>query len=126
MEPPGVLVVGETPSLGRSIADLLESGGVRVRYVDDVRTPGPLAALAQRYPIVVAACNEHLCATARRWVRGEIPNVALVVVGARDPALARTEKLHLVPLPLLPARFLGLIHGLLEAGPPASVSAPRN
>ncbi len=34
MESPGVLVVGETPSLGRSIADLLESGDV----------PGPVRA----------------------------------------------------------------------------------
>lgn len=108
-------MVGETPSLGRSIADLLESGGVPAHYVDDVTSAQPLSSLANRFPVVIAACNEHYCATARQWVRGELPNVALVVVGSRDPLLARAGKVHLVPLPLLPSRFLGMIHGLLDA-----------
>jgi hypothetical protein len=115
METPGVLVVGETPSLGRSIADLLESGGVPAQYVDDVRTQQPLSSLSNRYPVVVAACNEHHCATARQWVRGELPNVALVIVGSRDPLVPRAANVHVVTLPLLPSRFLGMIHGLLDA-----------
>ncbi|MGP8077181.1 MAG: hypothetical protein ACLQD8_08835 [Thermoplasmata archaeon] len=115
MADPEVLVVGETPSLGHSIVDLLESGGVRAQYVDDVRSQEPLSSLAKRYPVVVAACNEHHCATARQWVGGAIPDVALVVVGGRDPLLGRNANLHLVPLPLRPSRFLGMIHGLLDS-----------
>lgn len=125
MEPPGVLVIGETPSLGRSIVDLLESGGMRARYVADLQGQEPLSTLWNRYPVVVAACNEHYCATARRWAGGELPNVALVVVGARDPLLARAGKLHLVPLPLLPAGFLGLIHELLDPAVPTSPATAR-
>jgi hypothetical protein len=125
MESHGVLVVGETPSLGRSIVDLLESGGVHAHYVDDVHSQEPLTSLAHRYPVVVAACNEHYCATARQWVDGALPNVALVVVGGRDPLLDRASNLHLVSLPLLPSRFLGMIHGLLDdavRGSPFSAS----
>jgi len=109
-----VLVVGETPSLGRSITDLLESGDVRAQYVLDLASEQPLSTLASRFRIVVAACNGLYCTTARRWVRGELPNVELVVVGSRDPVVVGGANLHLVPLPLLPAQFLGLIRGLLE------------
>ncbi|MGP8073101.1 MAG: hypothetical protein ACLPZM_08265 [Thermoplasmata archaeon] len=121
MESPEVLVVGETPSLGRSITDLLVSGDVRARYVHDLGSEGPLGTLARRFPVVVAACNSPFCATARQWVRGEIPDVALVVVGSRDPVLAQaTKKVHLVSLPLLPARFLELIRDLMAAVPSGS------
>lgn len=125
MEPPAVLVVGETPSLGRSITDLLETGGFRAEYVPDLHGQGPLDTIASRYAVVVAACNAPYCTTAREWLRGTIPNIALVVVGARDPALAATGNLHLVPLPLLPARFLGLIRGLLEATSRSYASSAR-
>ncbi|MGA8275474.1 MAG: hypothetical protein WB789_01275 [Thermoplasmata archaeon] len=114
MESPGVLVVGETPSLGRSITDLLESGDVRAQYVLDLANEPPLSNLASRFRVVVAACNGLYCATARRWARGELPNVELVVVGSRDPSIVGGTNLHLVPLPLLPAKFLGLIRELLE------------
>ncbi len=114
MASPGVLVVGETPSLGRSIADLLESGDVPARYVHDLTAEPPLSDLARRFPVVVAACNGLYCTTARRWARGELPDVELVVVGSRDPSVVGGANLHLVPLPLLPAKFLGLIRGLLE------------
>ena len=49
MEANGVLVVGETPSLGRSIADLLESEDVPTRYVHDLAAEEPLAELGSRY-----------------------------------------------------------------------------
>jgi len=116
MGSPEVLVVGETPSLGRSITDMLVSGDVRARYVGDVRSEAPLATLARRFPVVVAASNSLYCATARKWVRGEIPYVALVVVGSRDPVLTQVAKaVHLVSLPLRPSRFLEMIRELLAA-----------
>jgi len=115
MSAPGVLVVGETPSLGRSIADLLEASGVPARYVDNVASAEPLASLASRYPVVISACNERVCATARRWVLGALPDVELVVVGSRDPQIPRARQVHLVPLPLLPVRLLGMVHALLDA-----------
>jgi|SRR5580692_7830581 hypothetical protein len=115
-----VLVVGETPSLGRSIVDLLESSGVPTRFVTQIDALTPLSELSAEYPVVVAACNESFCSTARRWLWGEVPNVAMVVVGARDPALVEAYGLRLVPLPLVPVALLGLIRGLLVAGDPAS------
>jgi hypothetical protein len=113
MESPEVLVVGETPSLGRSITDLLEAGHVRAQYVLDVASAVPLSTLADRFPVVIAACNRLYCTTARRWARGELPNVELVVVGSRDPAVIGGRNLHLVSLPLLPSKFLGLVRELL-------------
>lgn len=121
MAPEGVLVIGETPSLGRSIVDLLEAYDVPTRYVTNVESEAPLSSLGQRYPVVIAACNESFCATARRWVRGELPKVSLVVVGSRDPILSTTPGVHHLSLPLLPGRLLSMIRGLL-----ASVSgSPR-
>ncbi|MCI4372279.1 MAG: hypothetical protein L3K02_01340 [Thermoplasmata archaeon] len=114
MESPGVLVVGETPSLGRSITDLLESGDVPVQYVIELAHEMPFSDLASRFPVVVAACNGLYCTTARRWTRGELPNVELVVVGSRDPVVLSDGAVHRVPLPLLPAQFLRLIRELLD------------
>ncbi|MFY9717038.1 MAG: hypothetical protein WAK40_03790 [Thermoplasmata archaeon] len=125
MEPPRVLVVGETPSLGRSIVDLLESSGVRAHYVDDIHAEEPLGTLGRRYRVVVAASNTHYCVSARQWASGELPDIALVVVGSRDPFLARV-KLQLVPLPLLPSRFLGVIRSLLDQVTPSGPVAPRS
>lgn len=121
MEHPEVLVVGETPSLGRSITDLLVSGDVPARYALDLNTEGAPTQLAERFPVVVAASNGPFCATARRWAKGEFPNVSLVVVGSRDPVLAQgLKKVYLVSLPLLPARFLELIRELLASAPTVS------
>jgi len=108
-----VLVVGETPSLGQSIVDLLESEKLRTEYVYDVESKGPISSLGERFSVIVVACNEHFCVTARRWMHGELPNVSLVVVGARDPILATTKGVHQVPLPLQPCRFLEIVRGLL-------------
>lgn len=117
-------MVGETPSLGRSIADLLESENVPTRYVHDVEAEGPLASLAGRYSVVVAACSGYFCATARRWIRGEIPGVKLVVVGSRDPLLGTTPGLRQVELPLQASRFMGTVRELL--GPVrTNPTAPR-
>ncbi len=115
MENRTVLVVGETPSLGRSIVDLLESGSVRSCFVFDVSTESPLSSLFRRFPVVIAACNEHFCATARRWARGELPYVEMVVVGARDPGLSHISGVRVVSLPLLPGPFLVLVNHLLSA-----------
>jgi hypothetical protein len=109
----GVLVVGETPSLGRSIVDLLESEKLRTEYVCDVESEGPISSLGERFPVVIVACNEHFCVTARRWLHGELPNVSLVVVGSRDPILARTKGVHQIPLPLQPCLFLETVRDLI-------------
>lgn len=110
----GVLVVGETPSLGRSIVDLLEAEQLRAEYVLDVEGGGPVASLADRYSLIVVACNEHRCLTARRWKLGELPrDLPLLVVGSRDPMLATTRGVHQVPLPLEPERFLSTVRCLL-------------
>ena len=120
-----MLVVGETPSLGRSIADLLDSAAVPGRFVFDISAEHPLPTLSHRYPVVVAACNEHFCGTARRWARGEFPDVALVVVGDRDTGLAAIPGVHVVPLPLVPAPFLSLVRQLLAAAPLARQPSPH-
>jgi hypothetical protein len=106
-------VVGETPSLGHAISDLLESSGVTTRLEYDVGAMGPLPMLHRRFPVVIAACNEPFCATVRRWHRGEFPHVTLVVVGARDPFVAGSLGIHVVPLPLVPGPFLSLVKRLL-------------
>jgi hypothetical protein len=126
MENQTVLVVGETPSLGQSIVDLLESGNVPTRFVHDVTTQAPLSSLFERFPLVIAASNRYVCATARRWSRGEFPDVVMVVVGARDPALTDMRGVRVVPLPLLPGPLLALVRSLTfppkVGGPP---SRPR-
>jgi hypothetical protein len=126
MEAGKVLVVGETPSLGRSIVDLLESGRVPSRYIRSVDPEQPLSDLSGRVPLVIAACNEHVCATARRWAR-ESPRVTLVVVGSRDRGLPVLPGVRVVPLPLRPARFLSLIRSLLgntDLSPEAPGTSP--
>ena len=62
-------------------------------------------SLSSRFPIVIAACNGYICTTARRWARGELPNVAMIVVGARDPELAFIPGIFAVSLPLRPNPF---------------------
>ncbi|HTW56035.1 MAG TPA: hypothetical protein VMG36_06305 [Thermoplasmata archaeon] len=113
MAPPTVLVVGETPSLGRSIADLLESNGIATRFVLDIGGETPLGSLGKRFPVVIAACNRPFCGTARRWIRGEFPHTQLVVVGSRDPTLGQMAGVTVVPLPLLPRPFVSLASDLL-------------
>jgi hypothetical protein len=108
-----VLVVGETLSLGRSIAQVLASSDIpchlvpRIASVEIEHPPVPLA------PVIVVACNEPYCETARRWASGSLPGFALVVVGARDPRLGAMSGVHQVPLPLQPSALVELTRGLL-------------
>jgi hypothetical protein len=122
MEPPEVVVVGETPSLGRSVTDLLDSAGVRTRFVEDLRREPPERDEVGRLPIVIVASSGYSCATARQRSRGEVPNVTLVVVGSLDPALAGAANLCQVSLPLEPGRFLEMIRALL--GAPGPIGGP--
>ena len=124
MEGRTVLVVGETPSLGRSIVDLLDSGDVPNRLVRNVEAELPLASLSGRFQLVIAACNQRWCATARRWARGECPDLTLVVVGSRDPDLPALPGVRVVPLPLRPARFLSLVRSLIDSSD-LSTETPR-
>jgi hypothetical protein len=113
-----VVVVAETPSLGRSIVDLLLAEGITCRLVSDLSdreleswAPGP-------EPLVVVACNEAYCRTARRWARGELKVSGLVVVGARDPELRTMPQVRIVPLPLQREPLVVLIRGLVTISPP--------
>lgn len=113
MAGPRVLVIGETPSLGRSIFDLLESEGVPCSFDDGLDTEGPLSTLHRKYPVVISACNEHYCTTAGRWAHGELPQVELVVIGDRDPRLTQIPGIRVVSLPLAPDSLVTLVNRLL-------------
>jgi hypothetical protein len=119
MERFGVLVVGETPSLGRSITELLESENIPTRFVYDIGTEVPWPALAAQFPVVIVACNGPFCRTARRYARGELPHVSMVVVGSRDPAVHGIPGVRVIPLPLAPGPLLAAIRELF-----AGSSAP--
>jgi hypothetical protein len=114
MRPAELLVVGETPSLGRSVADLLESEGFTVRLVPDLGIEAPLYRLAERDPVVIVVSNGYFCAAARRYANGEIPGVSLVVVGSRDPVVTAHRAIHPIGLPIQVESFLGLIRSLLD------------
>jgi hypothetical protein len=111
MPPPRVLVIGETPSLGRAIVDLLESDGVRCRYALDL-DPSQREDLRD-IDVIIAAANTPYCATLRRQEQGLLNGHPLIVVGSRDPRVARNPKVHRIELPLEPAPFLRLVHSLV-------------
>jgi hypothetical protein len=109
MTPRPLVIVGETPSLGRSIGDLLVSEGIPCRLVSDL-TPRELESWPSGPPpVILVACNEVYCRTARRWARGEFPGAALVVVGARDPELRFVRGARVLPLPLQRERLFGVL-----------------
>lgn len=122
MDAPAVLVVGETPSLGRSVVDLLETANVPSHFIYDLGAEPSPSKISERYPVVIAVCNEHYCATGRRWIRGELPGVALVVVGSRDQSIQTVPGIRIVPLPLEPGPFVALISGLLASAQAAGPS----
>jgi hypothetical protein len=112
METLGVLVVGEPPSLGRSIADLLQSRIIRTEHAPESRQVDSPSYTVARFAVVVDACNQSYCTTALRWLVGELPTSALVVVGSRDPTVDRIPRIHCVTLPLRTAVLWELIRGL--------------
>jgi len=121
MPRPDVVVVGETPSLGRALVDLLQSDGVKVRYL-----PGSDAirlAHGPRHPaVIIVASNAPYSATARRWLEGKLVANSLITVGSRDPVIAPLPNVHRVALPLEPGGFLRLVHSLLPDAPASTVS----
>ncbi len=117
MAEPSIVVVGETPSLGRALVDLLEADGLSVQYrphLESAGVPGSGPA-----PVIVVASNTPYCATARRWLDGELGSSRLVVVGSRDPRVAPGSGIHRVSLPLRAAPFLQTVRGLLSGKGPA-------
>ena len=124
MSPPAVLVVGEIPSLGESIADLLEAERVPHRTVPRIDTASPLSTLRERFSVVVVAGGGYFCEAGRRWLRGEFPDVRLLVVGSRDPYLVPTHGLYRVHLPLEPKALVDLIRRLSEEAATAGPRAP--
>ena len=118
-----VLVVGETPSLGRALRDLLDSGRIPTRYTEDPAEAVLRSPVAGTLGLVVVACTGLDCETARRWRGLGFPPSALLVVGSRDPERLAAGGVRGVSLPIDPAGFLAMIERL-RAGPPAR-SAPR-
>jgi hypothetical protein len=116
-----VVVVGETPSLGRAIGDLLLTEGIPCRLVSDLSARELDPRVDAGATVVLVACNEAYCRTARRWVRGELPGTTLVVVGARDPALRGLPGVRVVPLPFQREPLVALLRDLLSVVP----SSPR-
>jgi len=116
MSPRTVVVVGETPSLGRSIGDLLLTEGIPCRMVSDVTARELDSWGAERAPVIIVACNEVYCRTARRWARGEFPGTSLVVVGARDPSLQGMGGARIVSLPLQREPLVALVRELTSDG----------
>jgi hypothetical protein len=110
--PREVLVIGETPSLGRSVRDLLESANVRCRLVSDLSARELEAWVPGHEPVILVACNEAYCRTARRWARGELRGSELVVVGARDPEIRGVPGARVVSLPLEREPLLTLLRDL--------------
>ncbi len=110
-----IVVVGETPSLAGSLTDLLESDGFAVTTVHDPirELTHSLRDPAAKVGLVVSASNCYRCETARRWMRGEVAGVDLIVVGCRDPELRPGPRVHVVGLPLAPEEFLLLVRRLL-------------
>ena len=115
-----VVVIGETASLAAALVELLETEGVGVVAVRDLQEAETLAGKGPvpPRPLLISASNGHYCPTARRWPEGSLRDSELVVVGTRDPGLRSSGRLHVVPLPLVPADFLNLVR---ELRPPSRV-----
>jgi hypothetical protein len=115
-----VLLVEETPSLGSSLVALLEAEGLTVRRFSDLAAAEQFHAdRRSAHRLVLVASNAHYCPSASRWALGPLGDAHLVVVGTRDPALRSAGRLHVVHLPLEPARLLELVRGLLGNDLPA-------
>jgi len=124
MDSRSVVVVAETPSLARSIAELVRSDLIPVEIVSPEVDPATLREWATTRPLIVVACNGFYCRTGRRWVRGEIPGAHLIIVGARDPMVADIPGLHCLELPLSPPRLLTLVQHLRTLPPNPSPTGP--
>ena len=111
MEETSVLVVGETPSLGRALVDLLEADGVSVRYLPNLGDSEKSRVEAPS--VIVVASNSPYCSTARRWLGGEFSASRLVVVGSRDPMVSPVSGIYRISLPLQAAPFLQTVRLLL-------------
>ena len=121
MRPKGLLVVGECPSLGRCVADLLGAYELETRFVVDIAATGPVTTLAERFGRVIVASTGYWCTTLRRWLAGEMPGVRLIVVGSRDPLLHTAEGVVSFDLPIDAARLITEVRG-----PPTTEETERN
>lgn len=115
MSGPPVLVVGETPSLGRAIQDLLEAYAISARLVSDL-DPADRAALRD-IRVIVAAANSPQSRTLQARLHGHLRGPELVVVGSRDAPGVTAPGIHPVGLPLVPAPFVQLVRALLAGEP---------
>jgi hypothetical protein len=118
MEVESVLVVGESASLGRSIADLLTTSGLKAQFVRSLEDLTSLETAASDSRVVVAASPGFYCSTLRVWMRGGLPGSKLIVVASRDPLLDRAGGVLKIDLPLDAAQLVEAVCGYLSASSP--------
>lgn len=116
-----VLVVAETPSLARSLSYLLEAAGIATDTVNSLEGTEGKSGLPGTgpYALVIAASSGPFCTTARRWESSRHAGTPLIVVGSRDPSLARSPQIQQVGLPLRPADLLDLVRARLPPTEPS-------
>jgi hypothetical protein len=109
---PKILVVGETPSLGRAVADLLEADGIATWYVTEL---GDIRSEQLReISLVIAAANTADCATRRAQQLGQFGDRKIIIVGSHDPHSVRGPQVYAVGLPLKTDHLLRLVHVLMN------------
>lgn len=110
-----VLIVGESPSLGQSLADLMESAGLRSELVPAIDVLENGRSIGRTVPVVLVAGHGFHSETLRRWKGGDLNGSRIVVVGSRDPALAEARGVTRVDLPLDPGSLIDLVRGCVRA-----------
>ncbi len=124
MNEPRVLVVAESLSLGRALVDLLDVAGLPARICQDPMLEGPLASFSLRFPVVVVGSPGFYCETARRWLRGRLPPIPLIVVGSNDPQLPEDHRMYRFPLPLATEEFLRVVRAHWPGGGESAGAPP--
>jgi hypothetical protein len=125
MTHPSVLLIGENPQLGASLAELLEAEAVPSSTVKDLREAleklGPIPPASA--PLLLLASNRVRSPTLHAWLEGGLERWQLVVVGCRDARVRSGAQLHVVSLPLDVTAFLRLIRELVHRSPDGGSAA---
>ena len=112
-----VVVVGETPSLGAAVNELLLSDRYDSRLVSSLESAERL--LRGHRPsdptVIVTAANGAFCATFLLWPKSSLRDLELVVVGDRYRTVVPSPHVHVLRLPIDPEELLGLVRRLLES-----------
>ena len=109
-----VLIVGESPSLGRAVGDLLAAEGVGHRLVYELSPKDIAGGPSGRPRLVVVVSHGYYTIAGRRWLHGEMSGVPLLVVGSLDPILEGRAEVHRLGLPLDPVELVRVIFSLVR------------